>query len=599
MKNQKSNLNEVRRIAAVLCAFAFIALVATVPARTQPNTANPQAAGSKYQFKVGVLPFVDNTASGGEDLGSALSRAVQAEFTHSTDIEGRVVKLDQGTAATDVDAQKAVAIGRAQGVDVIIVGTVLEANSERSSKGGSGPSFGGFSLGGSANSMKATVTLQADIYDVTTGKKLDSIRVTGTDSQTKVGSDVYTGIGSMSTGGASFDNAPIGKALHKAVADLTKRVAAEEPQMTPYTGGGSAAAMSGSAAASSQPGGSGSSASASMSAGGGQPTSSASAGAATTSSAGGGQPDLKTTKIEFIPGEKTIFFEDFSDMVPDEPPPHWKVRDGTVDLRVGGNIRELYAEKDVHLTSPSFVIPTNFTFQLQWTGEGQMVWHFQAKDGHDVLTALVRGEPDGQTANVSVDANGSSLGSGGTQADNSKPVEFALWAQQGRVRAYINGQRLVDVNQVEFGTMDHIYVDFAGYRPNGMRQVRVAESAPDFSTVINSTGKYITHGINFDTDSDRLKPESSAVLKQVAAGLMKNPSLNLEIDGYTDSVGDAAHNLDLSKRRALAVQNVLVTQFGIDAGRLSSNGFGPAKPIGSNDTPDGRAANRRVEFLKK
>jgi len=75
--------------------------------------------------------------------------------------------------------------------------------------------------------------------------------------------------------------------------------------------------------------------------------------------------------------------------------------------------------------------------------------------------------------------------------------------------------------------------------------------------------------------------------------------LKLEIDGYTDSVGDSAHNLDLSKRRALAVQTVLVSQFGIDAARLTSNGFGQTKPIGSNDTPDGRAANRRVEFLKK
>ena len=144
-----------------------------------------------------------------------------------------------------------------------------------------------------------------------------------------------------------------------------------------------------------------------------------------------------------------------------------------------------------------------------------------------------------------------------------------------------------------------IEASIGGYRPNGLRSVRIAESAPDFSTVINASGKYVTHGINFDTDSDRLKTESGAVLKQVAAGLQKNPNLKLEIDGHTDSVGDAAHNLDLSKRRAQAVSSVLVSQFGIDAGRLSVNGFGASKPIGSNDTPEGRASNRRVEFLKK
>jgi outer membrane protein OmpA-like peptidoglycan-associated protein len=341
-------------------------------------------------------------------------------------------------------------------------------------------------------------------------------------------------------------------------------------------------------------------------AGGGMSSSSASGGSAMNGSspavssvAGGAQPDLKTTKIEFIPGERTIFLDDFSDMVPDEPPPHWKVRNGTVDLKIGGDVRELYAAKDVNLTSPSFVIPTNFTFQLEWTGGGEMSWHFKDKSDSDVIIAMVRGDGSGNQANVSVNGPRGGLGEGGIQVDTSKPVEFALWAQQGRVRAYINGQRLVDVNQVEFGPMDHIYVYDAGYRPNGIRMVRVAESAPDFSTVINASGKYVTHGINFDTDSDRLKPESSAVLKQVAAGLTKNPALNLEIDGYTDSVGNADHNLDLSKRRAKAVQTVLVTQFGIDASRLSSNGFGPAKPIGSNDTPNGRASNRRVEFIKK
>ena len=109
----------------------------------------------------------------------------------------------------------------------------------------------------------------------------------------------------------------------------------------------------------------------------------------------------------------------------------------------------------------------------------------------------------------------------------------------------------------------------------------------------------MTHGILFDTDSDRLKPESAPVIKGVVRGLEKNPNLKLEIDGYTDSVGDAQHNLELSKRRAEAVRSVLISQFGVEAGRLTSNGFGAEKPIGSNDTAEGRAQNRRVEFVKR
>jgi outer membrane protein OmpA-like peptidoglycan-associated protein len=128
--------------------------------------------------------------------------------------------------------------------------------------------------------------------------------------------------------------------------------------------------------------------------------------------------------------------------------------------------------------------------------------------------------------------------------------------------------------------------------------VRIAESAPDPGTALSSAGKYVTHGINFDTNSDRLKLDSAPVIKQIASALIKNPNLKLEIDGFTDATGDAAKNQDLSQRRADAVRQVLVTQFGVDSARLTSKGFGPDRPIGSNDTPEGRAENRRVEFVR-
>jgi outer membrane protein OmpA-like peptidoglycan-associated protein len=321
---------------------------------------------------------------------------------------------------------------------------------------------------------------------------------------------------------------------------------------------------------------------------------------AATSAGGSGQPELKSARIDFIPGERTIFFDDFSDMEPDEPPPHWKLREGRAELRTGGDVHELYSGttgNSLHLTSPKIAVPQNFTFELLWTGTGEMSWIFRNKDDQEAFHLVVRGEDDGMTASAQINA-GEHLGDGSIQTDTSKPVLFALWAQQGRVRAYLNGERLVDVNQVHFDPMTSVEATIGGYRPNGIRSVRIAESAPDFSSVINSSGKYVTHGLYFDTDSDRLKPESAAVLKQVVAGLNKNPNLKLEIDGFTDSVGNADHNVDLSQRRAEAVRSVLVSQFGVDASRLTANGFGANKPIGSNDTPDGRAQNRRVEFVK-
>ena len=315
----------------------------------------------------------------------------------------------------------------------------------------------------------------------------------------------------------------------------------------------------------------------------------------------GGQPQLSSIKIDFIPGERTVFFDDFSDMAQDEPPPHWKLRGHPIELHIGQDVRELYAADGCELTSGPIKVPMNFTFELEFTGQGEMDWNMRDKNDEDVLTFMVRGEPSGQDANASVTWSGhGTLGEGGIKADNSQPMHFAVWAQQGRIRAYLNGTRILDVNQVEFATpIDHIFFRDGGYRPVGIRSIRVAESAPDFSSMIAANGRYVTHGIYFDTDSDRMKPESAAVLKMVAQGLQKNPNLKLEVDGYTDSTGDAQHNQVLSQKRAEAVKSVLVSQFGIDASRLTTGGLGAANPIASNDTPDGRAQNRRVEFVKQ
>ncbi len=197
-----------------------------------PATQNNPAATAGGPLTIGMLPFMDNTGSGGQAMALALSRAVQGEMAHSTGLQGRVLQVDSGTNLTAIDANAASAIGQAQNVRVILVGTVLEASSEQSTKNASGPSFGGFHIGGSANSVKANVTLQADLYSVSTGAKIDSIRVTGTNSQTKVGANVSTSLGDLSTGGAAFDNSPIGKALHGAVTQLVQKVAADEPKMS-------------------------------------------------------------------------------------------------------------------------------------------------------------------------------------------------------------------------------------------------------------------------------------------------------------------------------------------------------------------------------
>jgi OOP family OmpA-OmpF porin len=336
--------------------------------------------------------------------------------------------------------------------------------------------------------------------------------------------------------------------------------------------------------------------------------------AGSTAPSASAQPDLTAVKADFVPGDKTIFYDDFTDMVGDEPPPHWKVRDGAVELKVGTGIRQLtIMSEGLRLTPMLQGLPKNFTVetevQFDQPQDARSIWYFHDKTWSgpggpyaalqvfmsarsDSLAVSVRqGLPDGRVEDLAATT---------IPMKYDQPVKENIWIQNGRLRIYINGERIVDVNQVEMPPLTGAELGPEyGQAKIGYRLVRFAESMPDFSKVITSTGRYVTYGILFDTDSDRLKPESAPVIKSIARGLETNPNLKLVIEGHTDSVGSADHNLDLSKRRAEAVKAVLVSQFKVDAARLTTAGLGATKPIGSNDTPQGRAQNRRVEFVKQ
>jgi len=131
-----------------------------------------------------------------------------------------------------------------------------------------------------------------------------------------------------------------------------------------------------------------------------------------------------------------------------------------------------------------------------------------------------------------------------------------------------------------------------------MKQEIVAD-ANAMGDDINSTGHVSVYGIFFDSGKSEIKPESDKALEQIAILLKNSAALNLYVVGHTDNVGTIEANMKLSKDRADAVVNALITKYSIAPVRLKSYGVASLAPVATNSNEEGKARNRRVELVKQ
>ena len=199
---------------------------------------------------------------------------------------------------------------------------------------------------------------------------------------------------------------------------------------------------------------------------------------------------------------------------------------------------------------------------------------------------------------------GEGLGlSGYKEGDNYKQLvdqkyHIAIWVQKARVRLYQNENKLFDLPKAF--NLEGVKMDRLRFEEGALMvtNIRIAVGAPDTRNKLLTEGKLVTYGIYFDVNKDVVKPESYGTLKDIAAVLNENPGVKVKIVGFTDSDGNDAANLDLSKRRAAAVKAELARSFNVDGSRIETDGMGEGQPVAPNDSPSNKALNRRVEFLK-
>ena len=130
-----------------------------------------------------------------------------------------------------------------------------------------------------------------------------------------------------------------------------------------------------------------------------------------------------------------------------------------------------------------------------------------------------------------------------------------------------------------------------------LAQTATAYSKEAMEQALATKHHYDLYGIHFDFDKAVIKPDSNALLDDIATTLKHFPEWRLRITGHTDSTGKPEYNEELSMNRANAIKQALADR-GIDAARLETLGMGEKQPVASNDTPEGQALNRRVELVR-
>ena len=334
------------------------------------------------------------------------------------------------------------------------------------------------------------------------------------------------------------------------------------------------------------------------------------------------------SKFDFVPGELIVGVEDFTQDAIGDFPGRWNTNaSGEVVTLAGQPGRWL------KLTRPGFflpefitALPDNFTLEFDFAVPPT------ADPGFPFSTMLIelsnlKQPADWNTASnyVQVTAHPSSSANGrsslmtrqdstsapdnstnvaGLTAANGRPLHIAMWRQRQRIRVYMNEEKVWDLPRAFAASakLNSVLFDFGGGCGNCefyISNLRVATGAPDTRNKIITEGKWVTRGILFDVNSDRIKAESYGSLKEIAGVLTENADLKVQIVGHTDADGDDTANLDLSKRRAASVKTALATEFKIDAARMDTDGKGESQPVDKNDNPAGKANNRRVEFIKK
>ena len=323
------------------------------------------------------------------------------------------------------------------------------------------------------------------------------------------------------------------------------------------------------------------------------------------------------SKYDFVPGETIIFNDNLEGEQNGEFPSQWDLIDGYVEnaLFEGENIIRFPVESSGAIIKPLMkkegdYLPEKFTIEFDMylshrtTTYAIMLWD-KGKSYH-------RPSELGDIGVIAVGYDEGASYDGGRMRRNlpkesKKPYphwrHVAISFNVRALKIYIDQDRLLMLPNIKGNPLSislkgstYDYSQTGDY-PTMIKNIRIAEGAVKLYDRFLTDGKIVANGIKFASGKATLKPESMGVINEIYKLMSKYPEIKFSVEGHTDSDGDIAFNQNLSEQRANTVMNELIEQ-GIDAERMVSKGFGEDVPVADNGTPEGKANNRRVEFVK-
>ncbi len=334
--------------------------------------------------------------------------------------------------------------------------------------------------------------------------------------------------------------------------------------------------------------------------------------------------EMTYAKSDFVAGDEIIFEDLLTGEQLGEFPSRWDLERGVAEIaRVNGETVIAMAGND------SWIKPLMTDFSTDYLGdvftvEYDMLYNNSEKTGsptieidfmapeqerdNEIYTLRYNMSWDKQDVNVDYVKNGSTSNTDKKGSANSGDQlvlndgqwhHYAISFNKRALKVYIDGVRVINIPNAKAGAG---WITFwsGHHQPENytyLKNVRIAKGAVPLYDRMMTDGKFITYGITFDVGKATIKPESMGEINRIVQLMNENPTLKFSVEGHTDSTGNATSNQTLSEQRSQAIVAKLV-ELGIAQDRLAAVGKGQNSPIADNNTDEGRAKNRRVEFVK-